>query len=497
MELYQMNDLVKKYGAADYLRSLRRRLSAGECTRQEFCYNAARAYIAGEKPLRALSLATLVDPDYAPDADQIPMRNIASLATKLAAGMEHRTCSLNMIARDEGLSIGAALDSVDDIVDEIVIGDTGSVDNTCDIALTYGVTLRRIPWTHDFSAARNYLIEHSQCDWIFWIDADDRLDPAAREALPALWRTSPNQAMAFCIVNEQKNNFGPEFLQFRLFPRQSTIRFERRVHEQIVFSAVRAGVPTQAHQEVRIMHTGYIDADTQKRKAARNKPLIIESVRERPDDLVLRLSLGECHALLGEVEQAIAVFRFIADAEENLAKDRDTHVRAHYLAGWLYQGAGDAANAKRYLYRCLYLDPTVIEAHYVLGRVWLAEKNLQNALHFFVKAAQIQPRLQLLTAADFCGIRAKALYYTAEILLTWKKTTEVTELLQRALLAFPQVVDFYSQMGRALLAQARFEDAARFFRRRWTSLPSTTRRPTSGLQRYTGCWGTRRVALSS
>ncbi len=142
-----------------------------------------------------------------------------------------------MIAKNESLNIASALDSVDDIMDEIVVCDTGSIDTTKEIAALYGATVVCKPWRDDFSSARNSAIQASTCSWIFWMDADDVLDPRSKGEIINLWRTAGPVAAAFRIACQQDACGAGEFMQVRLFPRKKGLRFERRVHEQIMFSA--------------------------------------------------------------------------------------------------------------------------------------------------------------------------------------------------------------------------------------------------------------------
>lgn len=85
------------------------------------------------------------------------------------------TISLCMIVKDEEQVLERCLDSVKELVDEIVIVDTGSTDATKDIAARYTDRLFHFEWNHDFSAARNFSFRQATQDYILWLDADDEL----------------------------------------------------------------------------------------------------------------------------------------------------------------------------------------------------------------------------------------------------------------------------------------------------------------------------------
>src|SRR6478736_8097581 len=82
-----------------------------------------------------------------------------------------------MIVRDEEQNLEACLAPIADLFDEIVIVDTGSTDGTKEIARRFTPHVHDFPWCDDFSAARNESLKYATGDWIFWLDADDRLSP--------------------------------------------------------------------------------------------------------------------------------------------------------------------------------------------------------------------------------------------------------------------------------------------------------------------------------
>ena len=82
-----------------------------------------------------------------------------------------------MIGRDEGHCVGRALASVSALADEIVFVDTGSVDNTREIAAVFGARVFSYKWSDDFSAARNEGLEKCRGRWILVLDCDEVIYP--------------------------------------------------------------------------------------------------------------------------------------------------------------------------------------------------------------------------------------------------------------------------------------------------------------------------------
>ncbi len=87
------------------------------------------------------------------------------------------TISLCMIVKNEEKVLERCLNSVKDLVDEIIIADTGSTDRTKEIAGRFTKNIYDFPWIDDFSAARNFAYDKATKEYILWLDADDIILP--------------------------------------------------------------------------------------------------------------------------------------------------------------------------------------------------------------------------------------------------------------------------------------------------------------------------------
>lgn len=86
-----------------------------------------------------------------------------------------------MIVKNEAAHLARCLASVQAWVDEIILVDTGSTDETIAIAESFQARIFSFAWCNDFAAARNVSLAQAQGEWIFVIDADEELivtDPA-------------------------------------------------------------------------------------------------------------------------------------------------------------------------------------------------------------------------------------------------------------------------------------------------------------------------------
>ena len=164
--------------------------------------------------------------------------------------------SLCMITKNEGRLLANCLNSVKDLVDEIVVVDTGSIDGTKDIALGFGAKIYDFTWRDDFAAARNESIKHATGDWILVLDGDEELDEDGKKILLEIL-ISPD-ADGYSLpqlhyTNKHLNQTGiikinhPQFKGYhvseviRLFKNSAEIFFDYCVHETVRESILRGG----------------------------------------------------------------------------------------------------------------------------------------------------------------------------------------------------------------------------------------------------------------
>ena len=94
-----------------------------------------------------------------------------------------------MIVKNEEAHLAGCLGSVADLVDEIVVVDTGSTDATAAVASRFGARVYPFHWVDSFAAARNESLRHARGDWIFWLDA--RRDGSTRRTASSCGRSWP------------------------------------------------------------------------------------------------------------------------------------------------------------------------------------------------------------------------------------------------------------------------------------------------------------------
>jgi glycosyltransferase involved in cell wall biosynthesis/tetratricopeptide (TPR) repeat protein len=215
--------------------------------------------------------------------------------------------SLTMIVRDEEKNIADCIECVRDLVDEMVVVDTGSRDRTKTIASGLGAKVFDFPWVDSFARARNEALWRASGDWVFWLDADDRVDANNRSRLKEVLGSLPRgRIIGYSMKVEcvAQRGASPTVVDHvRVFPRHSALRWEYRVHENILPAINRLGGEVR-WTDVTIHHLGYLDEGIRERKRLRDQMLLAKNLEECPEDPFLHFNLG--HSLIdgGDLDRA-------------------------------------------------------------------------------------------------------------------------------------------------------------------------------------------------
>lgn len=181
------------------------------------------------------------------------------------------------IAKNEAKNIAKSINSYKEYVDEIVIIDTGSIDDTMEVAKKAGAKVLNYEWVNDFSVAKNYALDNCNGDWIIFLDADEWFDGnSASQIKKAIENTIKNgySAVACKLVNFADET---EVLEvgstLRVFKKDKNIRFERAIHEVLFDEVKNEPLPSLYTELFTINHSGYM-RKVLANKAKRNKMLL-------------------------------------------------------------------------------------------------------------------------------------------------------------------------------------------------------------------------------
>jgi glycosyltransferase involved in cell wall biosynthesis len=225
--------------------------------------------------------------------------------------MKYRaTVSLCIIVKNEEKFIDKCLSSASDVVNEIIIVDTGSTDDTIKIAEGYNAQIYHFTWNDSFSDARNFSISKARFDWILLLDADEMLDAGDKTKFLDYINTTKSDGCHFLTYNyigEIGQGSYSLHNAFRLLRNNRRYRFEGAIHEQIRRIDGKDIEPgTFDVQDIHIHHYGYLDEVVrEKNKRERNVPIITRLLERDPNNSFMLFNLGNEYMASGKYTEAL------------------------------------------------------------------------------------------------------------------------------------------------------------------------------------------------
>jgi len=308
--------------------------------------------------------------------------------------------SLSMIVRDEAERIEACLRSVQGFVDEMVVVDTGSQDDTVAIAERLGATVHRIDWPGDFAPARNQALQWVHGDWVLVLDADERLRPEAQEPLRRLM-AEPDLLLINLLRQELGALQSPYSNVSRLFRRHPAIHWSRAYH-----SLVDDSVAELQQREPRwriadcsepaLLHDGYRpELLAAGNKAERLRQAMEAELEQRPNDPYACAKLGSLEVAEGHRQRGIALLRRGLEHCPAGAHPERYELLLHLA---LAEAEGDPAAAIG-LYRQALVSPLsprlTLAARLNLAALLLLQGQLEDAEQLCRQATTVAPEIGL------------------------------------------------------------------------------------------------------
>lgn len=213
------------------------------------------------------------------------------------------------IVRDDARHLRTSIESLRDSVDELIVVDTGSQDDSRGVAVSYGAAVYEIPWADDFAAARNAALERATGDWVVFIDADEYFSAETRTALRAVIAQVDAEGLEVLLVpwHNIDEATGENLLDSyapRIFRRRAGRHYVGRIHEELR-EANGFAPPSRpvAPELLTLVHTGYSAALSQE-KGERNLRLLLAEAQNSDNPERCWRYLAETYDNLGDERMA-------------------------------------------------------------------------------------------------------------------------------------------------------------------------------------------------
>lgn len=326
--------------------------------------------------------------------------------------------SLCAIVKNEEASLPQCLESVKNVVDEMIVMDTGSTDKTIEIAQKFGAKVIRYVWQNDFSAARNEALNYVSGEWVLVLDADEVLTP---EIVPQMQQAMEDKNTI--VINLIRHEIGaiqsPYSLVSRLFRNHTEVKFTRPYHS-IVDDRVAQLLQKEPHWKVvdltsiAILHYGYTpEAIASLDKYNRARKAMEGFFAAHPNDPYVCSKLGGLYLQIGQEKQGIKLLK------QGL---KSNQANPHIL----------------------------FELHYHLGNAYTRQQKIEQAANHYQKAIE-QPILPLLKLGGYNNFGS-----LLKEIGDYKNAKQAYEIVIKI---DPNFAVGYYNLGTTLKAMGRFQEA--------------------------------------
>lgn len=292
--------------------------------------------------------------------------------------------SLCMIVKNEEDVIGRCLECVKDIVDEIIIVDTGSTDSTVKIASNFTNNIYHFDWVDDFAKARNYSFSKATKDYILWLDADDVILEKDVLGLKHLKNTLDNSVdmvmMKYNVSFDENDNPILTYYRERLLSRKQNYKWISPIHEVISPNG------NIIYSDIAISHKKLHSNDKTRNLRIFNKMI------ENGIELDARQKFYYARELYyhGQYEKSIEVFNNFLDSKQGWSENC---ISACIDLSNCYTNINNDYLALLSLFRSFEFDKPRPEVCCKLGNYFLEKQQINIAIFWYELAVSIKPNI--------------------------------------------------------------------------------------------------------
>lgn len=404
--------------------------------------------------------------------------------------------SLCMITKNEEEYLPQCIESVTNLVSEIIIVDTGSTDRTIEIAQSFGAKIYRHPWKDDFSLHRNQSLSYATEDWILVMDADEVISFQDHPRILSLIDNNQADGFIFTLRNYENNlnlanitinqhdyKEGKDYPGYaardliRFFRKSREIYFTGKVHESVTESFVK-NHKISHNSCIPIHHYGKVREDRIHQKKLLYSQLGEKRLEDNNNDPLAFQGLAEQYLELGKNEDARVLL------EKGLSFFPQ-HLELHFNMGLALDRLGKYPEAKNEYFLVISQQPQHLGAWHNLAQIFFNEKNYEKCADMLERAIFTgikHPAISLLLGRAYGELAdyEKALfnidialqlqpdypnasYFRAILLLRIKRYNDAVEALGNEIAHKGNICAAYNLLGEISLMWKDFSSAVNFF----------------------------------
>lgn len=308
----------------------------------------------------------------------------------LNSELKPSTLSLCIITKDEEKNIPRCINSVKDIVDEIVVVDTGSKDRTVEIAESLGAKVIHEKWQDDFSKARNTAIEHAKSDWILFLDGDEEVKKEDVAKILPLLNDDTVEAYIFKFINYSGSNASDDLAQihynFKLFRNNGKLKYVYPIHENLK-NVADGSEPIFKKADVTILHYGYLsEIRIEKNKTQRYIKMISDYLLEHPNDMFQHVNLGVEYCNAREYQKAL---KHLMIAQKSLSSNSSLMIRTLIYLISAHTELKEYEQALNIIEQAAAIYPQVPDFRFLEASIYVEQKRYQKAIEMFTECLSI------------------------------------------------------------------------------------------------------------
>lgn len=355
--------------------------------------------------------------------------------------------SLCMIVKDEAETLEHCLNSVQDLVSEIIIVDTGSTDETRSICASFGAEVYEWAWTDHFADARNYGLDKATGDWILMLDADETIEFASATDILHFLAQDDADAHLVSMINYMGSRADPHhaflFAQYRLFRNRIGFRYVNRVHEHLNTVEMAARLSDTSLPEFIIHHYGYMDDRTEGKQKHRRNLVLLEKEQQIPGyDPWIDYHIASEYYRVGEYADAFHMLN--QSISRFLEKEKLPPSLLYKMKYDILLATGSLDHALSGIDKVLQLYPDYVDLKFYKGIFLFVERQYEEAIAVFRECLELGESDRYLTRRGVGSFQAWALIGRChEEMGAWP---EAEAAYRQSLLLYPEYAEVQARL---------------------------------------------------